>query len=300
MPIATPEKYAEMLDAAKQQRVRVPGHQRLVLADPQRRARRLRGGRQRRHHPGVDRRGGLPLRARRSRTWSAARRPSRRTPTRWRRTTPSTSRCTPTTAPRTSSTGSCRPLLEISLERVRGGQDPLFQSHMWDGSAVPLEENLEIAAGAAQEGGRGADRARGRDRCRRRRGGRRRGRRRRAALQHHRGRAGHGRGARHGRERPLPDRADLRQRARRLQARQRQAAPGDPAEGAAGGHREARPPRRLQALRPRLPRRLRLDRGGDRRGRRLRRDQDERRHRHAVRLHPPDRRPTCSPTTTAS
>lgn len=38
-----------------------------------------------------------------------------------------------------------RPLLEISRERVAAGQDPLFQSHMWDGSAVPLDENLEIA-----------------------------------------------------------------------------------------------------------------------------------------------------------
>ncbi|WP_031163775.1 class II fructose-bisphosphate aldolase [Streptosporangium roseum] len=38
-----------------------------------------------------------------------------------------------------------RPLIDISLERVARGQDPLFQSHMWDGSAVPLEENLEIA-----------------------------------------------------------------------------------------------------------------------------------------------------------
>ena len=38
-----------------------------------------------------------------------------------------------------------RPLLEISAERVRGGRDPLFQSHMWDGSAVSLEENLQIA-----------------------------------------------------------------------------------------------------------------------------------------------------------
>ncbi len=38
-----------------------------------------------------------------------------------------------------------RPLLDISLERVKNGQDPLFQSHMWDGSAVPLEENLQIA-----------------------------------------------------------------------------------------------------------------------------------------------------------
>ncbi len=38
-----------------------------------------------------------------------------------------------------------RPLLEISAERVKAGQNPLFQSHMWDGSAVPLAENLAIA-----------------------------------------------------------------------------------------------------------------------------------------------------------
>ncbi|GIH09875.1 fructose-bisphosphate aldolase [Rhizocola hellebori] len=38
-----------------------------------------------------------------------------------------------------------RPLLAISAERVKAGQAPLFQSHMWDGSAVPLGENLEIA-----------------------------------------------------------------------------------------------------------------------------------------------------------
>jgi fructose-bisphosphate aldolase class II len=37
-----------------------------------------------------------------------------------------------------------RPLLAISAERVARGEDPLFQSHMWDGSAVPLDENLEI------------------------------------------------------------------------------------------------------------------------------------------------------------
>ncbi|HZB49500.1 MAG TPA: class II fructose-bisphosphate aldolase [Mycobacteriales bacterium] len=39
-----------------------------------------------------------------------------------------------------------RPLLAISKERVDAGGQPLFQSHMWDGSAVELEENLEIAA----------------------------------------------------------------------------------------------------------------------------------------------------------
>jgi fructose-bisphosphate aldolase, class II len=38
-----------------------------------------------------------------------------------------------------------RPLIQISAERVKSGKDPLFQSHMWDGSAVPLPENLEIA-----------------------------------------------------------------------------------------------------------------------------------------------------------
>jgi fructose-bisphosphate aldolase class II len=41
--------------------------------------------------------------------------------------------------------GFVRPLLEISIERVKGGQQPLFQSHMWDGSAVELHENLQIA-----------------------------------------------------------------------------------------------------------------------------------------------------------
>ncbi|MEV5821392.1 class II fructose-bisphosphate aldolase [Micromonospora harpali] len=39
-----------------------------------------------------------------------------------------------------------RPLMQISKERVAAGQEPLFQSHMWDGSAVPVAENLEIAA----------------------------------------------------------------------------------------------------------------------------------------------------------
>jgi fructose-bisphosphate aldolase class II len=41
--------------------------------------------------------------------------------------------------------GFMRPLIKISQERVARGEEPLFQSHMWDGSAVPLAENLEIA-----------------------------------------------------------------------------------------------------------------------------------------------------------
>jgi fructose-bisphosphate aldolase class II len=41
--------------------------------------------------------------------------------------------------------GFVRPLLAISAERVGRGEAPLFQSHMWDGSAVPMDENLKIA-----------------------------------------------------------------------------------------------------------------------------------------------------------
>ncbi len=42
--------------------------------------------------------------------------------------------------------GYVRPLVALSRERVARGEQPLFQSHMWDGSAVPLKENLQIAA----------------------------------------------------------------------------------------------------------------------------------------------------------
>jgi len=42
--------------------------------------------------------------------------------------------------------GLMRPLVAISKERVARGREPLFQSHMWDGSAVPLGENLRLAS----------------------------------------------------------------------------------------------------------------------------------------------------------
>ena len=38
-----------------------------------------------------------------------------------------------------------KPLLAASTERVKSGGEPYFQSHMWDGSAVPLDENLVLA-----------------------------------------------------------------------------------------------------------------------------------------------------------
>ncbi len=41
--------------------------------------------------------------------------------------------------------GFVRPLLALSAEQVKKTGEPIFQSHMWDGSAVPLDENLDIA-----------------------------------------------------------------------------------------------------------------------------------------------------------
>ncbi|WP_024286043.1 class II fructose-bisphosphate aldolase [Cellulomonas sp. KRMCY2] len=38
-----------------------------------------------------------------------------------------------------------RPLLALEIEQVKAGKLPTFQSHMWDGSSVPLAENLIIA-----------------------------------------------------------------------------------------------------------------------------------------------------------
>jgi fructose-bisphosphate aldolase class II len=47
--------------------------------------------------------------------------------------------------------GYVRPLIKLSQDRVAAGQEPLFQSHMWDGSAIELEENLQVAAELLEE-----------------------------------------------------------------------------------------------------------------------------------------------------
>lgn len=44
-----------------------------------------------------------------------------------------------------------RPLLKIAAERRAQGKPPLFQSHMFDGSAIPLDENLKISAQLYEE-----------------------------------------------------------------------------------------------------------------------------------------------------
>ncbi|WP_167041065.1 class II fructose-bisphosphate aldolase [Salinibacterium sp. ZJ454] len=47
--------------------------------------------------------------------------------------------------PKDALDGFVLPLIEASESEVRAGRNPIFQSHMWDGSAVPLGENVEIA-----------------------------------------------------------------------------------------------------------------------------------------------------------
>ncbi|WP_157156784.1 MULTISPECIES: class II fructose-bisphosphate aldolase [unclassified Diaminobutyricimonas] len=47
--------------------------------------------------------------------------------------------------PKDALDGFVMPLIEASESEVKSGRNPIFQSHMWDGSAVPLKENIEIA-----------------------------------------------------------------------------------------------------------------------------------------------------------
>jgi fructose-bisphosphate aldolase class II len=47
--------------------------------------------------------------------------------------------------PKDALAGFVEPLIAASEVEVRAGRNPIFQSHMWDGSAVPLDENLAIA-----------------------------------------------------------------------------------------------------------------------------------------------------------
>jgi fructose-bisphosphate aldolase class II len=47
--------------------------------------------------------------------------------------------------------GFLRPLLQASRERIAEGKGPLFQSHMYDGSELPLEENLAMSKSLLKE-----------------------------------------------------------------------------------------------------------------------------------------------------
>ncbi|TRZ85210.1 MAG: class II fructose-bisphosphate aldolase [Streptomycetaceae bacterium] len=42
--------------------------------------------------------------------------------------------------------GFMRPLLDFGAQRIKDGNAPLFNSHMWDGSAVSMPENMKVSA----------------------------------------------------------------------------------------------------------------------------------------------------------
>ncbi len=183
-----------------------------------------------------------------------------------------------------------RPLIAISQERVNAGRNPLFQSHMWDGSAVPIDENLEIA----QELLAAAQAAK-------------------IILEIEIGVVG---GEEDGVENAINDKlyttvedfektvdalapvtrastCSPRRSATstRLQAGQRQAQAVRPRRRPGRRVEEAGSAGRFQAVRPGLPRRFGLAEVGDRGVAELRRREDERRHRHPVRVHSSRRGP---------
>ena len=175
--------------------------------------------------------------------------------------------------------GFLRPLLADSLERRERGAQLLFHSQMFDGSTLPLEEYLaaelldecacahvvlEVECGVVggEEDGLRAEALR-------------------AAVHDHRGAVARGRGAGHRRAWPLPAGRDVRQRPRRVRARQRQARPRvltDGQQALAQAH-----PRRSVPVR--LPRGVGVESRRDRRGGVLRRGEEEHRLGHPVRVH---------------
>ena len=191
-----------------------------------------------------------------------------------------------------------RPLLAISLERKRRGERPLFNSHMFDGSTLPLEENLEIASALLDQCVE-AD----------------------IVLEVECGVVGGEEDGVSGEDAPseklytTPE--DLLRVAEVLGTGERgryllAATFGNVHGVYAPGSVKLRPKVLLEGqkalaerygerrfLRLRLPRRLGLRAGDDRRGGLVRRREDERRHRHAVRLHATDRGPHDGRRTTA-
>ena len=188
------------------------------------------------------------------------------------------------------------PLVEETERRRAAGRPNLFTGHMFDGSALPLKDNLDIAVKLRDRFSKSDLDPRNRSRRRRRRGGRHPRERRGKAL-HDAGRhAGSRAAAERERGSPVPPGRDLRQRARRVQAGPRQAQAVDP-EGLPGCRRQG--VRRRGALLLRLPRRLRIRASGHPRSAGLRRGEDERRYRHAICLHARHRRSLLQDTTTA-
>ena len=157
MPIATPEIYAQMLDRAKQQGFAYPA---INVTSSQTLNAALRGfadaesdGIVQVSTGGAEYLSGQPVKDMVTGAGALAEFAHVVAD----RSTRSTWPCTPITARRTSSTATCARWSRSPPSGSRRGKEPLFQSHMWDGSAVPLAENLEIAKDLLAQVRRGQD-----------------------------------------------------------------------------------------------------------------------------------------------
>ena len=144
MPIATPEQYAEMLDTAKAKGFAFPA---INVASSQTLNAALQGfaeagsdGIIQVSTGGADYFAGQTVKARATGAIAFARFAHEVA-----KSYPVTVALHTDHCPKDALDGFVRPLIAASEEEVRAGRNPIFQSHMWDGSAVPLGENLEIA-----------------------------------------------------------------------------------------------------------------------------------------------------------
>jgi len=144
MPIATPEQYAEMLDKAKTQGFAYPAinvsSSQTVNAVLQGLAEAGSDGIIQVSTGGADYFAGQSVKARASGALAFAAFATEAAKNYGVTVALHTDHC-----PKDALDGFVIPLIEASEAEVKAGRGPIFQSHMWDGSAVPLDENLEIA-----------------------------------------------------------------------------------------------------------------------------------------------------------
>jgi fructose-bisphosphate aldolase class II len=144
MPVATPEQYAEMLDKAKREGFAYPAinvsSSQTVNATLQGLAEAGSDGIIQVSTGGADYFAGQSVKARASGALAFAAFATEAAKNYGITVALHTDHC-----PKDALDGFVIPLIEASEEAVKAGRGPIFQSHMWDGSAVPLGENLEIA-----------------------------------------------------------------------------------------------------------------------------------------------------------
>jgi fructose-bisphosphate aldolase class II len=144
MPVATPEQYAEMLDTAKKSGFAFPA---INVSSSQTINAVLQGlteagsdGIIQVTTGGADYFAGQTVKARASGALAFA-----AFATEAAKNYPITVALHTDHCPKEALGGFVEPLIAASEAQVKAGGNPIFQSHMWDGSAVPLAENIEIA-----------------------------------------------------------------------------------------------------------------------------------------------------------